>query len=92
MKCNYTQSSAFLQQIAGILNRAVEFAQLSIDLDSDRLKGSAGGVLLFVSVFCRDGTADDLRQFQRRFNWFLCARAADKLRNPAPKTLFAIVP
>jgi hypothetical protein len=83
MKCNYTQSSAFLQQIAGLLNRLIQPRKFAVYLDSQGLKRPARGVLRLVAVLSGDGLAHDLRQLKGGLDGILFTSATNLLRNSA---------
>src|SRR5512133_3717086 len=90
MKCNYTQSSAFLQQIAGLFHRAIKPAEFAVHLDPKRLKSAARGVLRLISELSGDGVAHDLRQLKGGLNRRLFTKATNSLRNSLAESLLTV--
>lgn len=90
METDHREMPLGLKQPPGLGERLLQFVELSINKDPDRLEGSRCRMLLRVAAASRHRLRDEIGQMPRRRDRILLPFLSDCLRDAAGETLFAV--
>ena len=91
MKTNDRKDAVASKQTACGRERALQFVELAVDLNANRLKTARGRMLRRVIFVFRYRTGNQIGQLSRALNGCFFTHAADGTRNFSGETLFAVV-